>query len=190
MAWVVDSVDSNIEHPEGVEIITRAFKRGHNLFGPEAVLGIARLLKEQADQHGRVGKIDSDCLLVDPTFLEQGDIAGMAHEHTMGAAYGLAYAFSSKAAGRALMMLERAVALGSVPKAEDVCITSSAQSADLVDARLKTGSFWESLHDGKMADPTRHKAIHCGYPPVCPREGPGCELEMIRLGDALGLWRR
>lgn len=190
VAWVVDSKDEWISAPANVDVLVRDFPRGRNLYGPEAVIGIIEVLNEQTEEHGRVAKIDSDCLLIDPSFLERGDIAGMAHQGVVGGAYGLAYALSLKASQKAWQTLLRAISLGTKPMAEDVCITSAAQSSEMEDGRLPIGAFWESHHDGSLPVLGRNKAVHCGCTVYSKREGPQVEQEMQRIGDALSLWRR
>lgn len=189
VAWVVDQADAKIDAPDDVEVLVRPFSRGRNLFGTDAVLGIADVLAEQAEQFGRVAKIDSDCLLVSPEFLTKGDLAGMAHKTTVGATYGLAYALSNKAACGALQSLLRGILLGCKPMAEDVSITSAANQGGIEDARLPIGAFWETQHNG-LECPLGKVAIHCGCVKFADREGRMVELEMKRLGDELGIWRR
>lgn len=189
VAWVVDESDAKIDAPDDVEVLIRPFNRGRNLFGTDAVLGIADVLTEQAEKFGRVAKIDSDCLLVDPSFLTKGDLAGMTHKTVVGAAYGLAYALSLKASCGALQTLLRGVLLGCKPMAEDVSITSAANQCGIEDGRLPTGAFWETQHDGQEC-PLGKVAIHCGAVKFASREGRMVELEMKRLGDELGIWRR
>lgn len=190
VAWVVDAQDEWIKAPANVDVLVRSFPRGRNLAGPEAVIGIIEVLNEQAAEFGRVAKIDSDCLLIDPYFLERGDIAGMAHLGVVGGAYGLAYGLTIKACQKAWQTLLRAMSLGTRLTAEDVCITSAAQSTEIEDGRLPIGSFWESHHDGSLPNPAKHKAVHCGCTVYSKREGPQVEQEMQRIGDALSLWRR
>lgn len=187
VGWVVDGVDAGLVPPAGVDLLVRPFDRGTNLAGAGAVLGVAGVLAEQAALFGRVAKVDSDCLLVDPSFLLLGDVAGMAHSTFPCAAYGLAYALGPEAAQRAAEGVKRAIRHGSHIGGEDVWVTSCAAGG--VDGRVRVGSFWETQHKGE-AIPQGVLAIHCGGVRYAPREGEGVAREMARLGDAGGLWRR
>ena len=187
VVWVVDACDASLPMPTGVERLVAPFARGPNLAGPAACLGVADVLAGLAASHGRVAKIDSDCLLVSPDFLFQGDLAGMAHQTFPGAAYGLAYAMGDKAAQRAAEGVKRGIGLGAHIGGEDVWVTSCAAGG--ADGRVRVGSFWETPHDGRLP-PKGVVAIHCGGVRYAPRQGGGVEREMTRLGDALGLWRR
>lgn len=187
VAWVVDAVDATLLPPAGVDLLVRPFERGPNLAGPSAVLGVAGVLAEQAELFGRVGKVDSDCLLVDPSFMLKGDVAGMAHKSFPRAAYGLAYALGSEAAQRAAEGVKRAIGLGVLVGGEDVWVTSCAAGG--VDGRVRVGSFWETQHKREPI-PRGCLAIHCGGVRFAPREGDAVAREMARLGEAGGLWRR
>lgn len=189
VAWVVDLEDANIQAPPGVEVRVRPFPRGRNLYGREAVLGVAATLFEAAAPAGRVLKIDSDCLLLDPERFRAGDLAGMAHGWTCQAAYGLAYALSLEGAAAALAALKRSDYLGTKLTGEDICITAAALTGGGEDGRFPIGAFWESKHKGEVPDRPA-VAIHCGAFPYAPREGLTVAREMARLGDLLGAWRR
>lgn len=189
VAWIVAPEDAALEAPTGVSVLVRPFDRGRNLNGTGAVLGVAGVLAEQAALCGRVVKMDSDCLVLDWDPFLAGDLAGMAHCAQPLAAYGLAYSLSSKAALAALDTLQRAVRLGAFLTGEDICVTAAAQSAGGVDRRFPVGAFWESKHNGELP-PAGRVAIHCGGTAYAPREGRAVALEMARLGDSLGAWRR
>ena len=189
VAWIVESKDADIKVPDGVKLSVRDFKRGHNLLGSEAVLAIAVILLEYSKISGRVAKIDSDALIIDPSFLSRGDVSGQAHNRFLYAAYGMAYALSHKAAQRAVDTLKRHMAMGYEPLAEDVAITGAANQSDMVDGRLPICSFWETRHDGAIC-PIGRVAIHCGSVLSAPREGPTVATEMRRLIDDLKIQRR
>jgi hypothetical protein len=186
VAWVVDACDAGLEPPAGVEVLVEPFPRGHNLNGPAACLGIAKVLSREADRFGRVAKMDSDCLLVQTDWLAAGDMAGMRHASVKGAVYGLAYALSRTAAARALEGIQGAISRGVQLRGEDTEITARAKAGGGV---LPIGSFGESKHRGKLPPP-QAVALHCGSTLYAPREGDAVEKEMLRLGNALGLWRR
>lgn len=186
VAWVVDKPDSGLEVPEGVERIVAPFDRGETLFGKDACLGVAGLLADQAARFGRVAKVDSDCLLIHPSFLEVGDLAGMRHRSNPRAVYGLAYALSRPAAERALAGLAGAILKGFSLGPESIEITARSNAGGGV---LEVGAFWQATHDGSLPPPDK-VAIHCGHRGIIPADGPTVENEMVRLGDALGLWRR
>lgn len=186
VAWVVDQADAALPTPAGVERIVAPFKRGPNLFGWEACLGVAQVLAAQAQRFGRVAKVDSDCLLVHPDFLEVGDLAGMRHKLYPRGVYGMAYALSRVAAETALAGVKRAIGEGLRLGPEDAEITSRADARGGV---VEIGSFWQCRHDGKLP-PVGRLALHCGFPRLVSPVGPAVEKEMVRLGDALGLWRR
>ena len=189
VTWIVDAPDADLEAPRGVKLLVAPFPRGRNLSGTLAVLNIATILTDLAREDGRVLKIDSDCLLIDPQAFSDGDLAGMAHKFTPGAAYGLCYALSKASAWAALTVLRRSAELGTVLGGEDTAITASALAGGGTDYRFPIGAFWESKHNGELP-PAGRVAIHCGAAAYAPREGPAVAREMARLGDALGLWRR
>jgi hypothetical protein len=189
VAWIVESKDADIKAPDGVEVSVRDFKRGHNLIGSEAVLAIADILLEYSRISGRVAKIDSDALIIDPSFLSQGDVSGMTHNRFLYAAYGMAYALSQKAAERCVDTLKRHQAMGYEALAEDVAITGAANQSDMVDGRLPLRSFWETRHDGSFC-PAGRVAIHCGSVLSASRDGPAVATEMRRLIDELKIQRR
>jgi hypothetical protein len=146
---------------------------------------VARVLEREARAWGRVGKLDSDTLLVDPSFMLVGELAGVAHAAKSGAVYGLAYALGLEAAVRAAEGLKRDAQRDILPHAEDVGITRAAKAGGGV---IPIEQVWNSPHRG--LPPKGVKVIHCGWTAKAPREGEGVALEMRRLGDALGLWRR
>lgn len=186
VAWVVDGTDAGIKVPGGVELIVAPFKRGSVLNGPGACLGIASTLCREADRFGRVAKVDSDCLLVRPDQLAHGGLAGMPRAKPNGAVYGLAYALDRTAAKAALSGILGAIADGSRLGGEDEEVTSRAGTTD---GAWPKGSMWQSWHNGKLP-PAECYAIHCGLPSK-RHLGPGfVEKEMVRLGSALGLWKR
>lgn len=187
VCYVVEEKDSHLPAPPGVDVVVRNFPRGTNLHGLEAVVGIIDLLAEQSKIHGRVGKMDSDCLLIKPDFLLTGEVAGMAHKTAPLAVYGLAYGLSPKAVLRAANGVKRGIGLGWCPQGEDASITSLANGWE--DTRLHLGAFWDSKHDGGVP-PFQAVAIHCGATRYVPRHGGQVAQEMTRLGDSLGLWRR
>lgn len=186
VVWIVDEADADLELPDGVVLKVAPFKRGANLYGPKACLGIASVLAREAQAHGRVAKVDSDCLLVHPDFLLDGELAGVRHNRRQGAVFGLAYGMGRKAAQNALGGILEAIAGGSRLEGEDREITSRAGFADGI---LGPEAVWESRHSGRLP-PAGVVAIHCGGPAAASREGNQIEREMKRLGDALGLWRR
>jgi hypothetical protein len=185
VAWCLDAPDADLPLPKGVARIVEPFKRGVNLSGPAACFGVARVLEREARVTGRVAKLDSDTLLVDPSFLLVGELAGVAHGTGGGAAYGLAYALSSKAAGRAVEGLQSDAKRDILPCAEDVAITRAARAGG---GLIPLEACWNSPHRGMPPQGT--KVIHCGWTAAASREGDGVAREMQRLGDALGLWRR
>lgn len=187
ICYVVEERDAGLVPPPGVDVVVRNFPRGENLRGLEAVVGVADLLADQARQFGRVGKLDSDTLLVQPDFLLRGDVAGMAHRTAPLATYGCAYALSLEAVLRAAGGLKRGIGKGWCPGGEDVAITTLANQG--TDLRLPVGAIWESRHDGGMP-PAQAVAIHCGGLRYAAREGDAVAREMTRLGTALGIWRR
>lgn len=186
VVWVVDQADADMIPPAGVDLIVAPFARGACLIGSQAVVGVAKVLAEQAELYGRVAKIDSDCLLIHPDFLLKGDLAGMAHPAGKGAAYGLAYAMALDAALRAYRGIRDGIARGVYPLYEDAAITRAAQAGGGV---LPKGAMWETTHRGQLP-PKGAVAIHCGGTAYARREGGAVAKEMIRLGDALGLWLR
>lgn len=189
VTWIVDAADADLAAPAGVDLLVRPFNRGRNLWGTEAVLGISCVLADLAAEDGRVLKMDSDCLLLNPTPFLAGDLAGMAHKTAALAAYGLAYALSEKAALAALEALRRSARLGTDLGGEDVCITAAALSAGGQDCRFPIGKFWETDFKGKVPIYDAY-AIHCGSTIHAPRESPRVAAEMRRLGDACEAWRR
>lgn len=186
VGWVLDGPDADLPVPAGVEKMVVPFQRGANLSTPQACWWISQLLAREAEAHGRAGKMDSDCLLIEPSFLLKGDLAGMAHAAGMGAVYGLAYAMTRKAARRAAEGVKQAIQTGAIPSAEDVGITSRAKAGGGV---LPHGAFWDSPHNGSLP-PKGVVAVHCGSTAYAPRDGDRVAREMARLGQALGLWRR
>lgn len=187
VGYVVEELDAGLVPPPGVDVLVRNFDRGGNLVGKEAVLGIVDVLVDQGRKFGRVGKIDSDALLVKPDFLLRGEVAGMTHKAVPLAVYGLAYSLSLQAVLRAAEGVKRGIGRGWSPLGEDTSITTLANGWE--DTRLPIGSFWESRHDGSLP-PAQAVAIHCGGVRYAPREGGKVAQEMTRLGDSLGLWRR
>lgn len=185
VVWVLDEPDADLPVPDGVMKEVAPFKRGTNLAGPNALMGISKVLNHHAQPWGRVGKVDSDCLLIEPGFLLKGELAGMTQGFP-GAVYGLAYALSAKAIGRAMETIWRDRGLGAYPKGEDAAISLTSKAGGGI---LKPGAFWDSPHRGTLP-PAGVVAIHCGHTGAAPREGPQVAREMRRLGDALGLWRR
>lgn len=189
VAWVLDACDANLTTPARVEKLVVPFDRGRHLDSPAACGWVARVLAAQAKAHGRVAKMDSDCLLVDPSFLETGDLAGMDYPKSQGAVYGLAYALSAGPAELAERSIWDGFKKGLVPLAEDMVITGYARTWP--GARLNIlppGSFWDATH--RTDPPPGLSAIHAGCTFYAPREGPRVATEMRRLGDLLGIWRR
>lgn len=189
VTWIVDAADADMEVPPGVDLLVRPFNRGRNLWGTEAVLGVSCVLADLATEDGRVLKMDSDCLLLDYAPFLAGDLAGMAHKAFPLAAYGLAYSMSSKAALAALDGLRRSARLGTDLGGEDTSITTAALSGGGKDCRFPIGKFWETDFKGRLPLYETY-AIHCGSTIYAPREGPRVAEEMVRLGNALGAWRR
>lgn len=186
VAWVVDGRDAGLVAPRGVEVVEAPFNRGQTLNGDAACLGVARFLAGEAERFGRVAKVDSDCLLVQPDFLLAGELAGMRHKAKAGAVYGLAYAMGQTAARNALWGILEAIAAGSRLGGEDEEVTSRACAGGGI---LPIGSFWQSRQDGKTPPPGC-KAIHCGILAKGGRDQQATRRDMQRLGDLLGLWRR
>ena len=185
VVWVVDEVDAGMAVPDGVTKDVAPFKRGTNLVGPNALMGISKVLHTHAQPWGRVGKVDSDCLLIDPSFMLKGELAGVSQGYP-GAVFGLAYALSAKAIGRSFETIWRDRGLGAYPMGEDAAISLTSGAGGGI---LKQGAFWDTPHMGTLP-PAGVVAIHCGNTGAAPREGPQVAREMKRLGDALGLWRR
>lgn len=184
--FVVESRDAHLVAPPSVQILVRDFPRGRNLWGIEAIAGVADTLADLAGNNGRVVKMDSDCLLVDPFCLAEGDVAGMAHRESPRAVVGLAYGLSAKAAQEGREGVRTAIAKGCRPYSECATITSLANRWE--DSRLPMGSYWDATFDG-TAPPPGTKAIHFGmakHYKTRDRILP----EMQRLGDLLGIWRR
>lgn len=189
VSFIVEESDSNIEAPPGVDVVVSDFARGGNLSGTQAVVGVANALKkEQQKEGGRIAKVDSDCLLVETDFLLFGDVAGMVHQFNPLGVIGLAYSLSPRAMDRASELIPQLIRKGCRPQAEDAAITCVANA--WADDRLPRGSFWDCPLDGSKMPPAGVLAVHCGSIRYAPRNSPLVAREMVRLGDALGLWRR
>lgn len=119
------------------QIIVCDFPRGRTLDGGEAVLGVTHALRLAAEHIGNplhLAKVDSDCLLYDPGFLDPelmgAGIRGFAHHLRPGATLGLAYAMETaliseaEAVLRHWMKVQNPAAWG-----EDVAITTAAAVA-------------------------------------------------------------
>lgn len=196
---VVESRDLSDFSGLGVEVVDDDFPRGGNLTGGEAVVSIARQLGRASDCVERVAKMDSDCLLYSPGFLDFSGLAGIAHPFAAGAALGLAYSMPAKVAG----LVESAVRLeleqGSRVFAEDKAITPLALALSGLDGRLGLKSlFWERF-DGRLPEPGGREVVgHYRSRKSARKAGAVGEDEITRLAldamrrdlDRLGLRRR
>lgn len=154
------------------QTIVSDFQRGQTLNGGNAVLGVLGALRLAAKQLGdphHIAKVDSDCLLYDPTFLDPelagAGFRGFAHHIRPGAALGLAYAMETalvdevEAVIHSWMKVQNPATWG-----EDVAISVAAQVA-LGDPfgsdhrRPFSAVFWDRF-DGSPPSLRRHIAGH------------------------------
>lgn len=148
-------------------IVSSRFDRGRTLDGSGAVLGVLAGLKDAAStlRTDRIAKLDSDCLLYDPAFLEGQGLRGFAHHRIPGAALGLAYSMPADI----LPDMRRVLSswMDRQPAAywgEDVALTSAAQAVlrdpFSLDQRTQYNRLWWEKFDGSEPSKGKHHAGH------------------------------
>lgn len=149
------------------QVIVCDFPRGDTLNGWAAVVGVASALRLAARHLGdpeHMAKVDSDCLLYDPGFLDPEltgrGLRGFAHHLRPGAALGLAYAMETALIGEVEAVLKGWLAIQDAKHwGEDVAITTAAQVA-LGDPfgsdhrRPFSAIYWDAF-DGKLPGPNK-----------------------------------
>lgn len=148
-------------------LIVCDFPRGETLDGQHAVLGVVRALRLAARHIGdpeHLAKVDSDCLLYDPGFLDPDltgrGLRGFAHHLRPGAALGLAYAMETALLAEVEAVLKGWLGIQDARQwGEDVAITTAAQVA-LGDPfgsdhrRPFSAIFWDAF-DGATPGPNK-----------------------------------
>lgn len=108
-------------------VIKTNFNRGGNLTGQDSTMGVANVMLSMV-KNGKVFKLDSDTVIKNNSFFEIGDIAGFTHPNAPAGALGCCYSISERALLYAIECLKKLRENGVRTQAEDILITSYANT--------------------------------------------------------------